>query len=257
MQIALGDLADPPSFRHALRGVRTVDPPRRRRSATSPRGTIEELNGLATWRLLAGGRARGRRALRVLLARSAPRRTTAPRFLRAKALAEQAVGDSAIAHDRRSRPRSSTRPGDRCLTLLERLALLPGRCRSRARPRAVPADLGRGRRRLRDGRARRRRRDAERARYELAGPRDAHPRGDRRGWRCAPAGAAGRSCTSRAGRRAAPARSARRWPGPPRSPPGTRPSCMEVPMTHRRAARPTPRRSASSRRPMAAVLGAG
>src|SRR5688500_45417 len=51
VQIALGDLADPGSFRHALRGVRTVvhlagawrD---------QPRAGLEEHNGLATSRLL-------------------------------------------------------------------------------------------------------------------------------------------------------------------------------------------------------------
>src|SRR3954453_12058111 len=51
VQIALGDLADPPSFRHALRGVDTVV-----HLAASirdqARGSIEELNGVATWRLV-------------------------------------------------------------------------------------------------------------------------------------------------------------------------------------------------------------
>src|SRR5258708_31779394 len=46
VQIALGDLADPQSFRHALRGVRTVV-----HLAASirdqPSGSIEELNGVA------------------------------------------------------------------------------------------------------------------------------------------------------------------------------------------------------------------
>jgi len=48
VQIALGDLTDPPSFRNALRGVRTVV-----HLAASirdqPEGSIEELNGIATW----------------------------------------------------------------------------------------------------------------------------------------------------------------------------------------------------------------
>src|SRR3954464_4653217 len=51
VQIALGDLADPRSFRHALRGVDTVV-----HLAASirdqTRGSIEELNGVATWRLV-------------------------------------------------------------------------------------------------------------------------------------------------------------------------------------------------------------
>src|SRR5207253_1006425 len=51
VQIALGDLTDPPSFRNALRGVRTVV-----HLASSirdqPRGSIEELDGIATWRMV-------------------------------------------------------------------------------------------------------------------------------------------------------------------------------------------------------------
>src|SRR2546429_7118753 len=51
VQIALGDLADPLSFRHALRGVSTVV-----HLAASirdqPRGSIEELNGVATSRMV-------------------------------------------------------------------------------------------------------------------------------------------------------------------------------------------------------------
>src|SRR5436190_9675105 len=49
VQIALGDLADPPSFRNAMRGVDTVI-----HLAGSPRdqagSSIEELNGVGTWR---------------------------------------------------------------------------------------------------------------------------------------------------------------------------------------------------------------
>src|SRR6201993_1874697 len=51
VQIALGDLADPPSFRNALRGVDTVV----HLAGTirdQPRGSIEELNGVATWRMV-------------------------------------------------------------------------------------------------------------------------------------------------------------------------------------------------------------
>src|SRR6058998_3310594 len=51
VQIALGDLSDPPSFRNALRGVSTVV----HLAATirdQPGGSIEELNGIATWRLV-------------------------------------------------------------------------------------------------------------------------------------------------------------------------------------------------------------
>src|SRR5438270_8944982 len=51
VQIALGDLADPPSFRNALRGVDTVV----HLAGTirdQPGGSIEELNGIATWRMV-------------------------------------------------------------------------------------------------------------------------------------------------------------------------------------------------------------
>src|SRR5262245_10452011 len=51
VQISLGDIGDPFSLRHALRGVDTVI----HLAATirdQPGGTIEELNGLATERLL-------------------------------------------------------------------------------------------------------------------------------------------------------------------------------------------------------------
>src|SRR5215216_6301176 len=51
VQIAIGDLADPASWRHALRGVHTVV----HLAATErdqPRATIEEIDGLAALRLL-------------------------------------------------------------------------------------------------------------------------------------------------------------------------------------------------------------
>src|SRR3954466_5731340 len=59
VQIALGDPAAPPSFRNALRGVTTVV----HLAAAirdQPRASIEELNGIATLRLVrAPERARG------------------------------------------------------------------------------------------------------------------------------------------------------------------------------------------------------
>ena len=51
VQIALGDLTDPPSFRNALRGVSTVVH-LAASARDQPRGSIEELNGVATWRLV-------------------------------------------------------------------------------------------------------------------------------------------------------------------------------------------------------------
>ncbi|MEA2171844.1 MAG: hypothetical protein QOF76_5144, partial [Solirubrobacteraceae bacterium] len=58
VQLALGDLADPASFRHALRGVKTVV----HLAATErdqPDATIEEVNALATWRLLRAAEREG------------------------------------------------------------------------------------------------------------------------------------------------------------------------------------------------------
>jgi uncharacterized protein YbjT (DUF2867 family) len=122
VQIALGDLTDPPSFRNALRGVQTVV-----HLAASirdqPRGSIEELNGIATWRMVRAAQRAGveRFVFFSVLDASTHHRA---RFFRAKALAEQAVRES----DMRSTvfsPSIVYAPGDRWLTLLERLALLP------------------------------------------------------------------------------------------------------------------------------------
>src|SRR6202790_932198 len=94
VQIALGDLTDPPSFRNALRGVHTVA-----HLAASirdqPQGSIEELNGIATWRMVEAAERR-RVALLVFflwLAASTHHRT---RALRAKALVEKAVRESSL-----------------------------------------------------------------------------------------------------------------------------------------------------------------
>jgi uncharacterized protein YbjT (DUF2867 family) len=122
VQIALGDLTDPPSFRNALRGVRTVV-----HLAASirdqPRGSIEELNGIATWRMVEAAERQGveRFVFFSGLGASTHHRT---RLLRAKALAEQAVRDA----DVRSivfAPSIVYAPGDPWLTLLERMAWLP------------------------------------------------------------------------------------------------------------------------------------
>jgi uncharacterized protein YbjT (DUF2867 family) len=122
VQIALGDLADPQSFRNALRGVETVV----HLAATirdQPRGSIEELNGIATWRMVeAAGRAGvGRFVFFSALGASAHDRT---RLLRAKALAEQAVREGPVDSVIFA-PSLVYAPGDPWLTLLSRLALLP------------------------------------------------------------------------------------------------------------------------------------
>ena len=167
VQIALGDLgemSDPYLVRQALRGVDTVihlaatirdQPPKR----------IEELNGLASVRLLRAAERSGVRrfAFFSALDAAAAQRT---RFFRAKWLAERAVASSAlettifapsIVYDR----------SDPWVTLLRRFSFLPvmpvsGDGRARFQPlwaadaaRCVAAALERG---------------GRRARYELAGP---------------------------------------------------------------------------------------
>ncbi len=122
VQIALGDLADPQSFRNALRGVETVV----HLAATirdQPRGSIEELNGIATWRMVeAAGRAGvGRFVFFSALGASTHDRT---RLLRSKALAEQAVRDGPFESVIFA-PSFVYGPGDRWLTLVARLGLLP------------------------------------------------------------------------------------------------------------------------------------
>ncbi len=121
VQIALGDLADPPSFRNALRGVRTVV----HLAAAirdQPAGSIEELNGIATWRMVrAAERAGVERFVFVSALGAASHDRT--RFLRAKALAEQAVLASDVPHTVLA-PSIVYAPGDAFLTLLERMAIL-------------------------------------------------------------------------------------------------------------------------------------
>jgi uncharacterized protein YbjT (DUF2867 family) len=122
VQIALGDLTDPPSFRNALRGVETVV-----HLAASirdqPRGSIEELNGIATWRMVEAAERQGveRFVFFSALGASTHHRT---RLLRAKALAEQAVREADVQSIVFA-PSIVYAPGDPWLTLLERLALLP------------------------------------------------------------------------------------------------------------------------------------
>jgi len=122
VQIALGDLTDPPSFRNALRGVQTVV-----HLAASirdqPRGSIEELNGIATWRMVEAAERSGVERFVFFSALGASTHQRA-RCFRAKALAEQAVRDSRL-HSTVFAPSIVYAPGDPWLTLLERLALLP------------------------------------------------------------------------------------------------------------------------------------
>ncbi len=136
VQIALGDLTDPPSFRNAMRGVHTVV-----HLAASirdqPRGSIEELNGIATWRMVRAAQRAGVERFVFFSVLGACTHHRA-RFFRAKALAEQAVAKADL-HSTVFAPSIVYAPGDPWLTLLERMALLPvmpipGRGRARYQP---------------------------------------------------------------------------------------------------------------------------
>lgn len=165
VQIALGDLAEPASFRNALRGVDTVV----HLAAAirdQPRASIEELNGVATLRLL---RAAERTDVeRFVFASAIGASLHAPaRFFRAKALAEEAVGDSPLRTVVFA-PSIVYSPRDPWIRLLQRMSLLPampisGSGRARYQPiwaddaaAAMAAALSRN--------------GQQRARYELAGP---------------------------------------------------------------------------------------
>lgn len=122
VQIALGDLADPPSFRNALRGVRTVVH-LAAAARDQPRGSIEELTGIATWRMVEAAERAGaeRFVFCSALGASAHDRT---RLGRAKALAEDAVRSAAIPSTIIA-PSLVYAPGDRWLTTIGRMSLLP------------------------------------------------------------------------------------------------------------------------------------
>jgi uncharacterized protein YbjT (DUF2867 family) len=122
VQIALGDLTDPPSFRNALRGVHTVV-----HLAASirdqERGSIEELNGIATWRMVEAAERSGVERFVFFSALGASTHHRA-RCLRAKALAEQTVREARLRSTVFA-PSIVYAPGDVRLTLLEHLSLLP------------------------------------------------------------------------------------------------------------------------------------
>jgi uncharacterized protein YbjT (DUF2867 family) len=167
VQIALGDLArlgDRHLQRQALRGADTVI----HLAAAirdEPHARVEELNGLATARLLRAAERAGieRFVFFSALGASEFQRT---RFFRAKALAEKAVVESPLPTTIFS-PSIVYDPDDRWVRLMKRLALLPavpisGSGEARFEPiwahdvaRCVVASLHN---------------DAGNARYELAGP---------------------------------------------------------------------------------------
>jgi uncharacterized protein YbjT (DUF2867 family) len=122
VQIALGDLANPPSFRNALRGVSTVV-----HLAASirdqPHASIEELNAMATLRLVRAAERAGARRFLFFSAMGAVHHSRT-RFFRAKALAREAVEASSLETTVFS-PSIVYAPGDPWLTLLERFSYLP------------------------------------------------------------------------------------------------------------------------------------
>ncbi|HEX2096649.1 MAG TPA: NAD(P)H-binding protein [Solirubrobacterales bacterium] len=122
VQIALGDLANPASFRNALRGVDTVI-----HLAASirdqPRGSIEELNAMATLRLVRGAEKAGAKRFVYFSAMNASLQSPT-RFFRAKALARGAV-ESADLETTVFSPSIVYTPGGPWLTILDRLSHLP------------------------------------------------------------------------------------------------------------------------------------
>jgi NADH dehydrogenase len=122
VQITLGDLTDPPSFRHALRGVRTVV----HLAAAirdEPHASIEELNAVATLRLVRAAERAGARRF-VFFSAMGARHHSRTRFFRAKALAREAVERSPLETMVFS-PSIVYAPGDPWLTLLDRFSYLP------------------------------------------------------------------------------------------------------------------------------------
>ena len=122
VQIALGRLEDDLSFRHALRGVDTVV-----HLASvirdQPGGSIEELAGVATWRLVRAAERAGVQRFLFFSTLNASTRSHA-RLMRAKAVAERAVMESSLASTVFA-PSVVYAPGDPYLRLLGRMALLP------------------------------------------------------------------------------------------------------------------------------------
>jgi len=122
VQIALGDLADPASFRNALRGVDNV----LHLAAAirdQPPASIEELNAMATLRLLRAAERAGARRFLFFSAMSASHHSRT-RFFRAKALAREAIERSRL-ETAVFCPSIMYAPGDPWLTLLERASYLP------------------------------------------------------------------------------------------------------------------------------------
>jgi NADH dehydrogenase len=124
VQIALGDLSDASSFRHALRGVDTViHLAAAIRDQGAARATIEEVNALGTLRLVRAAERAGVKHFVFFSAIGASLHSQS-RFFRAKAQAEQAVEGSEMDTTIFT-PSIIYSPGDPWITLLGRLAMLP------------------------------------------------------------------------------------------------------------------------------------
>ena len=215
VQIALGDLADPPSFRNALRGVQTVV-----HMAASirdqPRASIEELNALATLRLVRAAERAGAQRFLFFSAMGASHHSRT-RFFRAKALAQEAVEESSLDTTIFS-PSIVYAPGDPWITLLDRLSRLPavpvsGSGRALYQPvwaedvaDAVMAALSNG----------------ASGSYELAGPADPLLRRHRADEPARVAAAAAGCCTCRCRSCGPPSEASAAWPDRRSSPPGRR-----------------------------------
>jgi len=122
VQIALGDLAHPASFRNALRGVDTVV----HLAAAirdQPRASIEELNAVATYRLVRAAERSGATRFLFFSAMGAAGHSRT-RFFRAKALAREAVESSELETTVLA-PSIVYAPGDPWVALLERWSFLP------------------------------------------------------------------------------------------------------------------------------------
>lgn len=122
VQIVLGDLQDPGSFRHAMRGVKTVVHLAAPMRDQHP-GSIEELNGVATYRLVRAAERAGAERFIFFSAMGAAEHAPT-RFFRAKALAERAVTDSPVPSTVFA-PSIVYAPGNYWVRLMERLTLLP------------------------------------------------------------------------------------------------------------------------------------
>jgi NADH dehydrogenase len=122
VQISLGDLQDPGSFRHAMRGVKTVIHLAAPMRDQHP-GSIEELNGVATYRLVRAAERAGAERFVFFSAMGATEHAPT-RFFRAKALAERAVAQSAVPSTVFA-PSIVYSPDNYWVRLMERLTLLP------------------------------------------------------------------------------------------------------------------------------------